>query len=895
MVSAPCSLTSVAPMLSLGCHSASTAPCGSAITTRRPASIDVEGALHDAPAEALRLLGLCVHIVHGHVRGPRRRDALDVHLEQAGHLLAAPAQHRIRAPLPRRGVLGLPAEQRLVEPLGAVGVGGVQIHPGERPGRVLRSLTHQRATIQSARARGLLHRAGRRSRAQPARLPGPRRAPAGAGRARGAGGRVGPRRGHHGHLPARAPARAARRARGGGPRPGGPRPRRSPAGTRARARHGGGLGDAQRHRRGARPGPLRRSPGGPPRRPRPQPGDRPGDADGLRPGRAHDLRLAGDRGRPRPRGPGGGRASRRRPGALPAAGGAPAGRTGAAAGGDRGLEAPRPRAGSGGRPARGAPAGGGRAVPGRGPAPAGRPAPPRRAARPGRAGGVRRRGRRPGRRAGGRLRACCTAPTPSPSAAWWPRRWPAACPWWPPPREARPSWWTTAAAGSTAPATPPAPPARSPRSWATASACPRAPAPAPRPRWTSSTRAGATASWSPPTPRRPRPGASLVTVIHDSEDELRALLGSVERHLPGLKVIVVDSGSADGGAEAARAAGATVIELGENVGYGRAVNAGLAQVTTAVTIVANPDLELVDGSLAGLAERSPARPSGCWPRYCCAPTAPARTPSTPSPPPRPSWPPAVIPPAALPAPGRLPADPWLATERAARGLGGRRLPGGAHGSPAPPGPVQRGHLPLRRGPRPRPASGRAGRRDLVLARALACCTTTATPPAATASASSCSPASAERWSSAAWARPPPPRRRRPAGHLREPAGAEDPPAPPRSARARAAQGASPSQVLIVSLVRQPRPPTRSAPSPAPAPSYLLGTGGVEHVLHRHAAQRRRRLEPPERPLAARSGLREQPAARSRRPCRGRPRGRGRPGARPPTARRSPGSPGCCAA
>src|SRR5262249_35794377 len=38
---------------------------------------------------------------------------------------------------------------------------------------------------------------------------------------------------------------------------------------------------------------------------------------------------------------------------------------------------------------------------------------------------------------------------------------------------------------------------------------------------------------------------ALVTVSHDSEPELGALLGSVEQHLPGAEVVVVDNASTD--------------------------------------------------------------------------------------------------------------------------------------------------------------------------------------------------------------------------------------------------------------------------------------------------------------------------------------------------------------
>jgi GT2 family glycosyltransferase/glycosyltransferase involved in cell wall biosynthesis len=96
-------------------------------------------------------------------------------------------------------------------------------------------------------------------------------------------------------------------------------------------------------------------------------------------------------------------------------------------------------------------------------------------------------------------------------------------------------------------------------------------------------------------------GIALVTVSHNSERELPGLLRSVKAHLPGARVIVVDSGSTDRSAELAREHGATVIELGENVGYGRASNAGVAAVDEPVTVLVNPDVELLDGSLAELA------------------------------------------------------------------------------------------------------------------------------------------------------------------------------------------------------------------------------------------------------------------------------------------------------
>ncbi len=104
---------------------------------------------------------------------------------------------------------------------------------------------------------------------------------------------------------------------------------------------------------------------------------------------------------------------------------------------------------------------------------------------------------------------------------------------------------------------------------------------------------------------------AVVTVLHDSGAELAALLASLERHLPAAQVVVVDSGSSDSGVERARAwrgGAAEVLALGENLGFGRAVNAGLALVERPVTALLNPDVELLDASLAAAAREALREP-----------------------------------------------------------------------------------------------------------------------------------------------------------------------------------------------------------------------------------------------------------------------------------------------
>ena len=106
----------------------------------------------------------------------------------------------------------------------------------------------------------------------------------------------------------------------------------------------------------------------------------------------------------------------------------------------------------------------------------------------------------------------------------------------------------------------------------------------------------------------PRPAGAqltLVTVTHNSERVLGALLDSVEHHLPGVRMILVDSASTDGSLELAHSRPwVSVVALAENVGFGRACNIGLERVATPVTALLNPDVELLDDSLLTLVDET---------------------------------------------------------------------------------------------------------------------------------------------------------------------------------------------------------------------------------------------------------------------------------------------------
>lgn len=96
---------------------------------------------------------------------------------------------------------------------------------------------------------------------------------------------------------------------------------------------------------------------------------------------------------------------------------------------------------------------------------------------------------------------------------------------------------------------------------------------------------------------------TAVVVLHDSEPELRVLLDSIDAHLPvPPQLVVVDSGSRDGGPDLAAERGAEVVALAGNPGFGAASNAGVERARHDVTVLLNPDCELVDASLLVLAQ-----------------------------------------------------------------------------------------------------------------------------------------------------------------------------------------------------------------------------------------------------------------------------------------------------
>jgi N-acetylglucosaminyl-diphospho-decaprenol L-rhamnosyltransferase len=119
---------------------------------------------------------------------------------------------------------------------------------------------------------------------------------------------------------------------------------------------------------------------------------------------------------------------------------------------------------------------------------------------------------------------------------------------------------------------------------------------------------------------------TIVTVLHQSAPELPRLLASIDAHLdPRPQVVAVDSSSSDGGADLAREAGAEVVVLDANPGFGAATNAGVQRARHEVTVLLNPDCELPDGGLAELAARAAAADALLVPRLLDADGSPQRS------------------------------------------------------------------------------------------------------------------------------------------------------------------------------------------------------------------------------------------------------------------------------
>jgi N-acetylglucosaminyl-diphospho-decaprenol L-rhamnosyltransferase len=160
---------------------------------------------------------------------------------------------------------------------------------------------------------------------------------------------------------------------------------------------------------------------------------------------------------------------------------------------------------------------------------------------------------------------------------------------------------------------------------------------------------------------------ALVTVIHDSADDLDRLLASVERFLaPRPRVFAVDSGSLDRGPDLAREHGAELVELDGNRGFGAGCNAAVKRVREPVTVLINPDVELLDDGLATLAAEAAATEALVAPRLLNADGS-VQDSAHPLPGTLEALIPAAVPRFLLPAPLRRRYEPWRSSQPRAVG------------------------------------------------------------------------------------------------------------------------------------------------------------------------------------------------------------------------------------
>jgi N-acetylglucosaminyl-diphospho-decaprenol L-rhamnosyltransferase len=95
---------------------------------------------------------------------------------------------------------------------------------------------------------------------------------------------------------------------------------------------------------------------------------------------------------------------------------------------------------------------------------------------------------------------------------------------------------------------------------------------------------------------------TVVTVTFSPGTALVTFLDSLEKATASpVEVILADNGSVDGSVDAAAArASVRVVPTGGNIGYGRAVNVGVAASSGEFVVIANPDIVWEPGSLDDL-------------------------------------------------------------------------------------------------------------------------------------------------------------------------------------------------------------------------------------------------------------------------------------------------------
>jgi GT2 family glycosyltransferase len=104
---------------------------------------------------------------------------------------------------------------------------------------------------------------------------------------------------------------------------------------------------------------------------------------------------------------------------------------------------------------------------------------------------------------------------------------------------------------------------------------------------------------------------TAIVVSYNSAAVLGGCLSALAES--GVGALVVDNASGDDSAAIARAAGAAVLAMARNEGYGRANNAGVVAAATPFVLICNPDLTVTPQAIAALGEAARQWPeAGLW-------------------------------------------------------------------------------------------------------------------------------------------------------------------------------------------------------------------------------------------------------------------------------------------
>jgi N-acetylglucosaminyl-diphospho-decaprenol L-rhamnosyltransferase len=152
---------------------------------------------------------------------------------------------------------------------------------------------------------------------------------------------------------------------------------------------------------------------------------------------------------------------------------------------------------------------------------------------------------------------------------------------------------------------------------------------------------------------------AIVVVLHDSVEDLRRLLRSLEPLADRPQLVVVDAGSQDDGLAVAQAWGAEVVDAGD-VGFGAANNMGLERVRASVTLLLNPDIVVLDVAVVERLARHARREDALHVPRLLNPDGSVQRSAHPLPGRVDALLPAVVHPRALPRPLRERAEPWRA-------------------------------------------------------------------------------------------------------------------------------------------------------------------------------------------------------------------------------------------